>query len=238
MSRLNHSLIVICLFVSSSTLAQRTLKLSVYTGSGISFFSGPGSTANADYYRNGLVFPNAVDTIGNHFGSKAAPCFIAGLQLDRAFSPAWTLSVSAQYEHNSSRLNGDSVITPGGSFKTNGTYTAYNDFISINPQLGRTFTFGKLGLMLHAGFDYSFRLSMGDQFDFTDAAGKKFSIAHGGGRPEVNDFRLTAGGMLSLNKWSLDLNYKHGLSNYNKGDNGEVFSRMLHIKLLYRLLKK
>ena len=54
---------------------------------------------------------------------------------------------------------------------------------------------------------------------------------------QLDDFRLTAGGMISLNKWSLDLNYKHGLNNYNEGGNGNVFSRMLHIKLLYRLLK-
>jgi hypothetical protein len=237
MSRLNHSLIIICLLVTSSALAQRSLKLSVYTGSGISYFSGPGSTGHSKFYRNGLPFPNAVDTIGNHFGTMTAPCFIAGVQLDRALSKSWTLSVSAQYEHNGSRLKGDSVITPGGNFKTNGTYTLYNDFISINPQLGRTFSFGKLGLMLHGGFDYSLKLSMSDQFDYTDPSGKKISIAHSGGRPEVDDFRLTAGGMISLNKWSLDLNYKHGLNNYNKEDNGEVFSRMLHIKLLYRLLK-
>ncbi len=237
MSRLNHSLIILCLFISGSTLAQGSLKLSVFTGSGFSFFSGPGSTGKSDYYRNGLTFPNAVDSAGNHFGNKATPCFIAGLQLDRALSPAWTLSLSAQYEHNGSRLISDSVITPGGNYKTSGIYTAHNDFISINPQLGRRFTAGKLGFMLHGGFDYSFRLSMSDQFDFTDEAGKKFSIGHSGGRPEINDFRLTAGVLISLNKWGLDLDYKHGLSNYNSGETGDVFSRILHIKLLYRLLK-
>jgi len=237
MNRLNQLLIIICLFVSSTALAQRSLKLSVYAGSGISFFSGPGSTDHSKFYRNGLAFPNDVDTMGNHFGSMAAPCFIAGVQVDRALSKTWTLSVSTQYEHNGSRLNGDSVMTPGGNFKVNGTYTAYNDFISINPQLSRTFSFGKLGLMLHGGFDYSFKLSFIDQFDYTDPSGQKFSIARSGGHPEVDDFRLTAGGMISLNKWSLDLNYKHGLNNYNEGGNGNVFSRMLHIKLLYRLLK-
>lgn len=237
MSKLNLPLIIICLFISSQSLAQRSLKVSVYSGSGISFFSGPGSTGHSKYYRNGLSFPNAVDTIGNQFGSLTAPCFIAGVQLDRSLSKSWTLSVSSQYEHNGSRLKGDSVISPGGNFKTNGTYTLYNDFISINPQLGRTFSFGKLGLMLHGGFDYTLKLSLSDQFDFTDPSGKRFSIAHSGGRPEVDDFRLTAGGIFSLNKWSLGLNYKHGLSNYNADGNGEVFSRMLHIKLLYRILK-
>lgn len=237
MSKLNHGLIIICLFISSLSLAQSPLKLSVYTGSGVSSFSGSGSTGHSNFYRNGLAFPNAVDTAGNHFGSQTAPCFIAGLQLDRSLSKSWTLFVSAQYEHNSSRLKVDSVINPGGSFKTNGTYTTYNDFISINPQIGRTFSFGKMGLIVHGGFDYAFRLSMGDQCDYTDPTGKKFSIAHSGGRPEVNDFRLTAGGTLSLNKWSLGLNYKYGLSNYNADGNGDVFSRMLHIKLLYRILK-
>lgn len=237
MSKVNHGLIIICLFISSLSLAQRPLKLSVYTGSGVSSFSGSGSTADSKFYRNGLTFPNAVDTVGNHFGSESAPCFIAGLQLDHSLSKSWAFIVSAQYEHNGSRLKVDSVINPGGNFKTNGTYTAYNDFISINPQIGRTFSFGKLALIVHGGFDYAFRLSMSDQFDFTDPSGIKNSIGHGGGRPEVNDFRLTAGGTFSLNKWSLGLNYKHGLSNYNADGNGDVHSRMLHIKLLYRILK-
>ncbi len=237
MGKLNQALILICLFFSGNLFAQRSLKFSVYSGSGVSFFSGPGSSRQSTFYRNGLTFPNAVDTIGNPYGSMTGPCFIAGVQLDRALSKTWTLSVSTQYEHNGSRLTVDSVVTPSGNFKTNGKYLLYNDFISINPQLGRTFSFGRLGLMLHGGFDYSLKLSMSDQFDFTDQSGKKNSIAHSGGRPATDDFRLTAGGMISLNKWSLDLNYKHGLSNYNKNGNGEAFSRMLHIKLMYRLLK-
>lgn len=234
---LRNFLVISCLFISPVAWSQHSPKLSVYTGTGFSYFGGRGATGNSTYYRNGLSFPDAIDTIRNHFGSMARQNFIAGLQLEYPLSPAWTLLFSTQYENTGSRLRSDSIITPSGNYKTDGTYSGYHDFISVNPQIGRAVRKGKLAFILHGGIDYCFKLDRGDKFEFTDQAGKKFSIGHSGGRPEVNDFRISIGGMVTLKKWSLDLNYKHGLANYNTGGEDKVSSRLLHFKLMYSLFK-
>ncbi|MBX9783712.1 MAG: hypothetical protein K2X48_10510 [Chitinophagaceae bacterium] len=208
----------------------------VYTGTGISYFHGSGSVNKSNYYRNGLSFPLAVDSIGNHFGKKIKSNFLVGLQLDLPLSTVWNFLLSTQYESTGSRLESDSVLSPAGNFKTNGTFSNTYDFISVNPQIGRCFSMRKMSITLHGGFDYCFKLNYADNFNFVDQAGINNSIGHTGGRPEVNDFRITAGIMATLKKWSLDLNYKHGLTNYNINNTDKASLRILHLKLIYTIL--
>ncbi len=217
--------------------AQYKKNMKVYTGTGISYFGGLGSVKKSNYYRNGLPFPLAVDSIGNHFGKKIKSNFLVGLQLDLPISSAWNFLLNAQYENTGSGLESDSVLSPTGNFKTNGVFSNTYEFLSVNPQIGRIFSKGKMGIVLHGGFEYCFRLSYSDDFDFVDQSGILTSIGRSGGLPEVNDFRITAGIMATLKNWSLDLNYKHGLVDYNKNDPEQASLRMLHVKLLFTILR-
>lgn len=236
MLRITALFTAVCLICSNEISAQRKFSLSVSVGSGISYFRGEGSAAKSVYYRNGLSFPNAVDTMANHWGQNAYGNFLAGLQGDLKLSSKWVLQFSTHYERSGGRLTADSVRTPSGNFKTDGKYFHYYDYISLNPQIGYIAMKKVIRMTLHAGIDYTSKLDRGDQFDFIDQSGKNFSIGHNGGEPEVNDCRLTAGATLSFKKWGLDLNYKHGITNYNKYSSQEVYSRLLHFRLLYRIL--
>jgi hypothetical protein len=218
--------------------SQKKLSLSVLTGSGISFFGGSGDADKSTYYRNGLSFPNAVDTMANPYGRKPFTNFLAGLQAGITLPSKWILLLSAQYEHTGGRLTSDSVISPSASIKTTGKYSRYYDFISVNPQIGRILFQKGVTLTLHTGIDYTSKLDMGNTFEYRDQNGLDSSIGYSGGEPEVNDLRVSFGVSVTRKKWSLDINYKHGLVDYMKYSADKVYARILHIRLQYAFLSK
>ena len=224
------------LLAFTSGYTQNKIALSAYAGSGVSYFRGKASVSQSDYHRNGLLFPNAVDSMANHFGRKSRGNFLAGLQLEYPLSKKWSLLLNTQYEHTGAALKGDSVIAPTGNFKTDGDYWINYFFVSINPQLARNFEKGNTRFSIHSGFEYSLGVNRSDRFDFIDQTGKKFSIGHSGGDPEVNDFRISVGTTVQKRKWGLGLNYKHGLSNFNKGETQKAFMRLFQFKLMYRIV--
>jgi hypothetical protein len=93
-------------------------------------------------------------------------------------------------------------------------------------------------IILHTGVDYGFKLSLKEQFDYTNPNGQKNSFGYQGGIPETNDFRITAGGSIRRKRWTLDLNYKPGLIHYNKNENDKACQRILTIRVGYMLLNK
>lgn len=222
-----------CTLLSLTVSAQHKPQISVYAGSGFSFFAGPGAVSSSVYYRNGLAFPNAVDTAQNPFGKNLRSNFIAGGRLAVPLNKHWNLLLDAQYENTGATMDIHTITGPGGSYSTNGTYNRHNDFLAVNPRLARMFQASGKQFYLHGGVEYGFRVTMGDQCDFTDNAGVKNSIGHSGGKPEVNDFRLTAGAGCSGKKWGIDINYKHGLTDYRKGNGNAVYLRALQAKLTY-----
>ncbi len=229
-------IIIACFFISTITYAQPGIRLFAYAGTGGSFFGGPGSTRSANYYRNGVAFPNAVDTIANHFGRMINPSFSIGLQLERALNRDWTFTFAAQYESAGAHLKSDSLITPGGHYRISGNYWVDYSFISLNPQIERTISNGSTQIALHGGLDYAIKAGLSDHFEYVDPNGINTSVGHSGGKPEVNDLRLTAGASFRFAKWKVDLNYKHGLTDYNKNGSGRAAMRIIEVKLGYRIL--
>ncbi len=238
MQKITVLLIVATMVFISPAWSQHKFKLSAFAGTGLSKFSGSGATDNSVYYRNGLNFPNDIDTMRNPYGRKAYGNFVAGLQADLSLSPKWVLLVAVQYEHTGARLTGDSVLSPSGNSKVNGSYTRKYDNISLNPQIGRVVFQKAVKVILHGGIDYTSKLSAGNEFDYTDPGGQRYIIGKAGGEPEVNDFRITTGATVTGKKWGIGFNYKHGLTNYMKYGNDKVFSRMLHVRIIYSFLGK
>ena len=217
--------------------------MSIYTGSGNSFFGGSGATSKSIYHLHntpGILPPHPFvpDTITNPYGKKPFANFIAGLQADIVLPQKWMLILSTQYEQTGGKLTADTVYSTTGPSKVNGKYQRRYDFISINPQIGKIIFKKQVTIVVHAGFDYAFKLEQSDQFDYTDQGGQKNIVGYGGGTPETNDLRFTIGTSITRKRWSLDFNYKHGLSNYNKNSSSKVFERLLHIRLMYAFLKK
>jgi len=231
-------LIAASLLLSAPSWSQKKLTFSAFTGSGVSFFRGSGTVSNSVYHRNGLSFPNAVDTMANPYGRKTYTNFLAGLQADITLSSKWMLLISAQFENLGGKLTGDSVISPSANYKTNGSFRRYYNFISINPKIGRIIFQKAVTLTLHTGIDYTSKLEMGYTFDFSDQNSQRNIIGGSGGEPEVNDMRISFGASVSRKKWSVDINYKHGLVNYWKYGPAKVYARLIHFRLQYAFLSK
>jgi hypothetical protein len=232
MYKLPVLLITASLILGIPSWSQKKLTLSAFTGSGISFFSGAGAVNNSTYYISDV--PSIPNTIGQPYGKKPFANFLAGLQADLTLSSKWTLSLSSQYEHTGGKLAIDTIISRTGMTKADGKYKRYYDFISINPQIGRILFQKLVRLTIHTGIDYALKLDRGEQSDYTDQT----STAYSGDEPEVNDLRITFGTSVSLKKWSLDINYKHGLVNYWKDGPGKVYARLVQVRLLYSFLSK
>jgi hypothetical protein len=243
MYKLPALLIAASLVLSATSWSQKKLTLSAFTGSGISFFGGPGAVNKSTYHLNntpGIPFPHPFtpDTMANPYGRKPYTNFLAGLQVDITLSSKWILQLSAQYENIGGKSNADSVIAPSWSIKTDGKYSRNYDYISFNPQIGRIILKKTVTILLHTGIDYTSKLAMGSQFDYTDQSGQRYSVGYSGGEPEVNDLRITFGASVTRKKWSIDINYKHGLVNYWKDRPAKVYARLMHIRLLYAFWSK
>jgi hypothetical protein len=241
MYKISTLIITAILLLNAPSWSQKKLKLSAFTGSGISYFRGSGTTNNSVYYRSGLPFPNfsnVPDTMANPYGRKGYTNFLAGLQADIMLSSKWVLLLTAQYENTGARLTGDSVISPTAHLKINGKYSRRYDNISLNPQIGRIIFQKTITLTAHAGIDYTSKLAMGNNFEYTDQNGQKNYVGYSGDEPEVNDCRITFGASVTGKKWSLDINYKQGLTNYRKYGAGNVYTRILQLRILYSFWNK
>ncbi len=232
-------LFIVSVFIFSiSSRAQKKISLSAYVGSGVSYFRGSGTVSNSVYYRNGIPWPNSKDSIANPFGRKALTNWVSGLQGDITFSSKWELLLRVQFESSGGKLTGDSVISPTITYKTNGTFTRYYHYISFNPEIGRIIFIKIITFTIHTGIDYTSKLDRGGNFVFTDQNNQKNDIGGQGDEPEVNDFRITFGATIQRKKWSIAINYKHGLVNYNTKGAGNVYSRILHFSIHYAFLNK
>jgi hypothetical protein len=236
MHKISALLIVTTIFLNVSLWSQKKITFSVFTGSGFSFFGGPGAVGKSHYHLSDVSsIPNNMD---NPYGKKPFTNFMAGLQADMTLSSKWVLLLSSQFEHTGGRLTCDSVFSRMGGIKVDGKFHRYYDFISINPQIGRIVFQKAVTVSVHAGMDYTSRLDRGEQFDYTNQNNQKYSIGYQGGEPEVNDLRITIGAAVTRKKWGLDINYKHGLTNYWKDGPAKVYARLLHIRLLYAFWSK
>lgn len=238
MKRKSILLLIPGLVITITAWSQKRASFHAVIGSGVSYFRGSGTADNAVFYRNGLPFPNSIDTVSNHFGRKSYTNFSAGVQANLKILPSWILTIDALYEHSGAELTIDSVYSPSANYKANGVYKRKYDYISLNPQLGRRIGLGPVGLRISAGIDYCIKISLGGQADFTDQSGMKNSVGGSGDDPEVNDIRLTGGLSLNFSKWALAATYKYGVVDYTQKNNGAVYSRLLHVRLTYRLAGK
>ena len=242
MNKIAVVLIPLTLALSNSAWSQKKLTVSAFTGIGASWFSGSGAVNNAVYHRHTLGFPDIriPDTMTNPYGRKPFTNFVAGAQADIIFPSKWILQLGAQYEYTGSRLTIDSVTAPTVSMNTNGVYTHYYDLVSVNPQVGRIiFQNSSFKVIVHGGFDFVINIALGERANYKDELdGRNYSLGGSGGNPEINDRRITAGASFKINRVSIDINYKHGIANYNKYNNNEVYSRLIHFRLAYTFLNK
>ena len=124
MSKVFPLLVAASIVLSTPSWSQKKINLSVFTGSGISFFAGPGAVNKSDFSVSGSGI-NTLAIMANPYGKKQFTNFIAGLQADITLPSKWMLMLSSQYEQTGGELTPDSVFFSGASIKTDGRYKHY-----------------------------------------------------------------------------------------------------------------
>jgi hypothetical protein len=219
------------IFAATPCLSQHKTSLSVYVGSGVSAFGGPGAAAGTTYYiSDASGIPSYV---GDPYGSRSFTNWLAGARLDRQLNKQWRFSLNTQYEYTGGKVSIDHFQSRIGIRDTSGEFQKKLHFISINPQAGIILLKKRISIVANAGIDYAWGLGGGEDYIFFSNGHR--TIKGYSGIPGMNDVRLTGGLLFILKKWSLDLSYKHGLRNYWKGSSDKAFSRIFQFRLLYAM---
>ncbi len=212
--------------------SQHKLALSVYAGSGISAYGGPGAAKTTIY--NISDASGIPSYVSDPYGKKPVANAVGGIRAAYS-SNNWIFSLNTQYEYIGGEVDINKAQSRFGLRDTTGTYQRMIHFLSVNPQAGRILLQKKAGIIANAGIDYAFNLGQDEEYSFYDANGQKTLLGFSGGLPGKNDLRLTAGIMFTLKKWALDLGYKHGIRNLREDSGDKVYSRLFHCRLLFRV---
>src|SRR5690349_13740743 len=122
--------------VANIVNAQKRWGFSPYLGSGVSWFAGNGATTQTNYYMSDvLTMPGAAD---RPYGKLPYTNFILGVQVTRHLQEHWLVQLNAQYERIGGKADADTIYTTAGSSEVYGQYSLYNDYIAINPRIGKT----------------------------------------------------------------------------------------------------
>lgn len=215
-------------------LSQKKFSISVFAGSGGSWYAGTGSTRTTTYYKSDVL--GMPDYNDHYFGRYMAAITQAGLQLKYHLASAWFVAFNAAHEYAGGRLNIYKSVSRQGTENINADYSRHYQFLSFNPELGRSFGSKKLKLTVHAGIDCAPALEASELYWFYSDAGTT-SNGYSGGEPQTTDWRLTGGFSVGVNKWSLGMNYKHGLTGKWEKIYSDVYLRMWQMRIMYRIVR-
>lgn len=228
-------LLVMLLFAAASAPAQKRLSLSVYAGSGTSWYGGKSVAKTATYYPTPDIrtIPARVD---QPYGNKALTNWVAGVQTYSLLSADMDLylAVNAQIEYTGGRGTITREISQSGTRDVKGKYRISNDYISVNPQVAKVFELGSRLMLLRAGVDYAIHVEGQEEYEVPDQNGNPFITGYSGGTGK-NDLRLTAAIAIPVShKLTIDIAYKHGLIKY---PNYDARLRLLHCMLSYTIMQ-
>ncbi|HEX7846823.1 MAG TPA: hypothetical protein VF476_13560, partial [Chitinophagaceae bacterium] len=210
--------------------------LSIYAGTGKSFFGGPGTVSQSKYHFSNL--PSVPSKSEASYGNKTITNWQAGIQASRILADRWRVVLNMQYEHIGGSLKTDTIYRNGNAEKVDGQFRLFHEFISVNPQIAATIINKTVQVSVAGGVDYAFRVEQGDEVDYIDQNGGRFIFGGSGGVPGKNDLRITLGTQFTYKRFGILLNYKQGLLNVRDEEPGEnVYTRTWHVSLVYNFLR-
>jgi hypothetical protein len=233
---------LICQFACAALFAQ---KLEVTAGAYSGLFKYSGKSTESSSFINSSVSPTVVSSYTNNpYGNKFGFGYGINGQAQLVGKGGFIIGLQAAYEQLKSKIDINQVaaFNPVSSFPAptstaNGSTSLKNNIINLNPYIGYRILLAKLKLDILAGTDIGFISSTHEKGSAKGTDGKAYSTDLD--RTTIKkDFRLRFGLAASLNKFSINASYAHGLSNYMEGYLGgspEAYSRVVRIGLGYRL---
>lgn len=237
--------IVFCILAAKA----QSLEFSVQANSGISRFTGKGTTPttflNVASTQQHSGYPNGT---GNIF----APDLGANLQLQYTFKSGFILGGQAGFEQFSSKANINSVDEPGlllpyyntqqTPFVTAaGHVTDHWDYININPYTGYRFILKKVKLDVLPGFDIAFGTGSSETVNVKANDGTYYNKSTLTSYKPATDVRPRIGLAAYYQRFGLVASFSKGLHDYNSGKLSDSTLPTLHTELFriglsYRIL--
>ena len=210
---------------------QRT-EFSIQAGSGLFSFYGPNSTNETRLNMDGYNY------LYNPYGRKSEFSYSLAGQVQHTTKRQFIYGVQVGYEKLTSQVSVTAIVGDFGyPTPANGQGFLQNQYLNLNPFVGKRFGKEQLCLDVTIGFDAAIGLASLEVGKLSESS--IFSRTTGLRRPIPDlDFRprLTITGYYRA--FGLSMGYSHGLSNYaakQLSNDATVFSQFWRVGIAYRL---
>ena len=233
---MRNKLWLIALIIGNSAVYGQRTEISVQAGSGLFSFYGSNAVSETVLSVNGEPF------ISNPYGRNSGFSYSIAGHVQYVDKNKLVYGIQVGYEQLTSQVAITSTVGDWGPpIAANGRAKLQNQYLNLNPFVGKRFGTAQISLDATIGLDAAIGLSSRESGKLVDVnspyfmeTGRKLPFPDVDLRP-----RLSLTGY--YRDFGLSIGYSYGLSNYagkRYGTNAEIFSRFWRVGLAYRLGKR
>jgi|GEM_PF-5778316 len=214
--------------------AQKKITFGISAGSGLSWFSGKDTYRHTNYYQ---YYSNAElhDSVSNTYGNIPVAVTNFGITA-RIFLNRIGLGITIQHEFQGGAMIIDSIIIHSNRFQDGGRYLHRRQYLSFNPTIFFPLRLNKSEIIPQIGVDYAPDLEQSYMYKLKNSNYGTYGFS--GGINEVKEIRITSGFSFVIERWLLNVVYKHGLTRYPNSKNNKAVLRVIQFNVLYNILDK
>ncbi len=227
---------MVMLMTGSTVVYGQRTEFSGQAGSGLFSFRGPGAVSETRIYGNDTP---PLFVLGNPYGRRSGFSYSVAGQIQHITRSGFIYGVQAGYESLTSRV-GITTITYAEIFPiipqpTAGWATLRNQYVNVQPFVGKRFGNQHVSLDVTAGADLAGGLSSHEQSESQGTMGYHTTDMD---RPHPSvDLRPRVNLTGYYRAFGLSLGYSHGLTKYtiDPYSDNRIYGRMWRVGVVYRL---
>ncbi|NCD67930.1 outer membrane beta-barrel protein [Mucilaginibacter agri] len=225
---LSHRILFLLFYIAmfTCTAVAQKLELSANVNSGL--FNYVGSSASNSGYYYGLY--NNQFTLPNPYGTKLTASYGLNVQGQMIYKNGFIMGLQTGYDFLNSKqdlsypIYIDYLATAStliaASYRTGyGSAKVNTQFINLNPYFGYRIGRKSVTVDITGGADFGFQTANRQSVTiYSTAAGQPENHYSRHVDDKITDIRLKGGVAIGYKKFSLNLSYAHGLTNYIKNE--------------------
>lgn len=243
---MKKALLIFSIITTGFTAHAQKLELSVQANSGLFHYTGLSAESHSFFIQGSSQDLNYTN---NPYGKNYAYSYGAGLKANWVANSGFIFGIQAGYEILRSKTtltafgpysdpNSLHLDLYTGPYASSGSTILTSNFINISPYAGYRFKLKKVSLDLLPGMDIGVGLSSKEKGNvYIQANDQNFTSNRQRQKPPV-DIRARFGTSINYQRFSINLSYARGLSNYTAnmiGADSKVYSELFRLGIGYRL---
>lgn len=228
LTKLSHGILFSLFYIAmfTYTAVAQKLELSVNANSGLFNYTGSGATNSGYYY--GLY--NDQFTLSNPYGTKLKASYGLNIQGQVVYKNGFITGLQAGYDFLNSEqglkypmyldyLATTSSLITSSYINGYGSAKISTQFINLNPYFGYRFRGKTVFIDITGGADFGFQTANHQSVTvYSSPSGLPESHYSQRVDNKITDIRLKCGVSAGYKKFSVNLSYAHGLTNYIKSE--------------------